>query len=165
MNIIDYKKSFTNSLRQATLCFLIKGDQVFLAMKKRGFAVGKFNGIGGKKNDDETIENATIRETQEEIDVVVTDLRKMANLKCYFPDNSEWGQQVNVFLVSEWSGEPVETEEMNPQWFNKKDIPFERMWPDEKLWLPLVLEGKSVEAEFVFDKNESIIDQALKVLP
>lgn len=165
MNIIDYKKSFTNPLRQATLCFLIKGDQVLLAMKKRGFAVGKFNGIGGKKNDDETIENTAIRETQEEINIAVTNLVKKATLKCYFHDNPEWGQQVSVFLVSEWSGEPVETEEMNPQWFNKKDIPFEKMWPDEKLWLPLVLEGKNVEAEFMFDKNESIIDQVLQVLP
>jgi len=86
-------------------------------------------------------------------------------LKCYFPDNPEWGQQVSVFLVSEWRGEPTETEEMNPKWFNKKDIPFEKMWPDEKLWLPLILEGKSVEAEFMFDKNESIIDQSLKILP
>lgn len=165
MNIVDYKKLFSNPLRQATLCFLIKEDQVLLAMKKRGFAVGKFNGTGGKKNDDETIENTVIRENQEEINVVVTSFTKKATLKCYFPDNPGGGQQVSVFLISEWIGEPVETEEMSPKWFNKKDIPFEKMWPDEKLWLPLVLEGKNVEAEFMFDKNELIIDQILKVLP
>ena len=35
-------------LRQATICLLRKNDEVLLAMKKRGFGVGKWNGVGGK---------------------------------------------------------------------------------------------------------------------
>ena len=29
-----------------------------------------------------------------------------------------------VFQVTEWEGEPHETEEMAPQWFNNEDIPY-----------------------------------------
>ena len=50
-----------------TLLLILKDNQILLAEKKRGFGVGKFNGIGGKVEKDETIEGAMIRETQEEI--------------------------------------------------------------------------------------------------
>ncbi len=33
---------------QTTLCFLLKGDEILLALKKRRFGTGKWNGVGGK---------------------------------------------------------------------------------------------------------------------
>jgi len=54
---------------ELTLLFLIKDDQILLAMKKRGFGAGRFNGVGGKVEPGETIEQALIRESQEEINV------------------------------------------------------------------------------------------------
>ena len=36
------------NMKKTTLCFLLKNDEVLLAMKKRGFGVGKWNGVGGK---------------------------------------------------------------------------------------------------------------------
>lgn len=41
-------------MRLATLCYLLKDDQVLLAMKKRGFGEGKWNGPGGKVEKGET---------------------------------------------------------------------------------------------------------------
>ena len=69
MKLADHKKTVKIPLRQATLCFLIRGNEVLLARKKRGFAEGKINGVGGKVNDRESVEEAAIRETREEIDV------------------------------------------------------------------------------------------------
>jgi hypothetical protein len=34
--------------KQATLLFLIKDQKILLAMKKRGFGKGRWNGVGGK---------------------------------------------------------------------------------------------------------------------
>ena len=42
--------------------FAKKKDKVLLAMKKRGFGAGKWNGVGGKVKDGETIKQAAIRE-------------------------------------------------------------------------------------------------------
>lgn len=43
-------------MRQSTLVFVFnKQKQILLAMKKRGFGVGKWNGAGGKVEDGETI--------------------------------------------------------------------------------------------------------------
>lgn len=52
-----------------TLLFLIKDDHVLLAMKKRGFGAGNWNGVGGKIEAGESIEQALVRECQEEIGV------------------------------------------------------------------------------------------------
>jgi len=164
MKLKDYKKTVSGTPRKSSLCFLVKDHKVLLAMKKRGFGVGKFNGIGGKKDAEETIEDAARREIREEICVTVQNLISVATIDTFFPHNPDWGQRVTVFLVYKWNGKPVETEEMAPRWFNKKAIPFKQMWPDEKYWLPLVLEGKNVEAEFMFGKDESIIDYKISIL-
>lgn len=68
--LFDVKKNTKESLRQATLCFLIKGSSILLAMKKRGFAAGKWNGSGGKPTDgDKSIEATAKREMFEETTV------------------------------------------------------------------------------------------------
>ena len=46
-----------------TLLFVLRPDarQVLLGYKKRGFAVGRWNGFGGKVQEDESIEAAAVR--------------------------------------------------------------------------------------------------------
>ncbi len=42
MHLPQWKAVRSGEWRQATLCFLLKGDEVLLAMNKRGFGVGEF---------------------------------------------------------------------------------------------------------------------------
>lgn len=149
-------------LRQATLCFLISGNKVLLAMKKRGFAAGKWNGAGGKpKPEDKTIEETARRETFEEINVVPKKLKRAAVLNFYFLGKTDWNQRVIVFLTDKWSGTSAETEEMAPRWFEMNEIPFNEMWEDDALWLPKVLAGKLLEGNFLFDKNQKMLDHEI----
>ncbi|MCL5784749.1 MAG: 8-oxo-dGTP diphosphatase [Patescibacteria group bacterium] len=150
-------KSVNKNLRQATLCLLRQKNQVLLAMKKRGFGQGKWNGVGGKPNPGETIEETAIRETQEEIGVIPKNLNKVAVLNFLFPNTKkEWNQQVHVYLVDTWDGDPCESEEMSPQWFEIDQIPYESMWEDDKHWLPNVLNGQKLNATFIFDPNQNL---------
>ncbi len=32
------------------------------------------------------------------------------------------------------------------------------MWPDDKYWLPLVLSGSKIKAEFLFGENDTVLD-------
>ena len=158
-------------MTQATLCLLVKDNQrekeLLLAMKKRGFGAGKWNGVGGKldseKGDADIIETA-IRELKEEIGVKVEDLEKVAILSFYFPSKKEWNQDVHVFLVRNWKGEPRESEEMFPKWFKMSEIPFNEMWDDDKFWLPKILEGKKLKAKFTFGPGEKIISQDIRII-
>lgn len=159
-----YSQIIQKPLVQASLCFLVKNNQVLLAIKKRGFGIGKYNGVGGKKNPDETIKETAKRETFEEIGVVVKKLKQVAVLNFYFLHNLNWGQRVTVFLIKDWKGEPVESEEMAPKWFHQSRIPFAKMWPDDEYWLPLILSGKKVKGKFIFGENETILDYKVRIL-
>ncbi|MCP5842996.1 NUDIX domain-containing protein, partial [Klebsiella pneumoniae] len=63
-----------------TLLFLRRDDELLLAMKKRGFGAGKWNGVGGKIEAGETIEDALVRECQEEINVTPLNWQAVAEL-------------------------------------------------------------------------------------
>ena len=141
-------------MKQTTLSFLVREGEVLLAMKKRGFGQGKWNGTGGKLKEGETIEEAAVREIKEEIcvDVVLKALAPVGTLKFHFKGNPDWDQTCSVFIIREWKGEPAESEEMRPQWYPIDKLPFEAMWVDDPLWLPQVLVGKIIEGEFLFDK-------------
>lgn len=152
-------------MKQATLLFLTRGDQILLAMKKRGFGKDLWNGVGGKLKDDETVENAVIRETGEEIGIGVekADLFHHGDLTFEFPTKPDWNQTVTVFSTKKWQGEPAESEEMKPQWFKFANIPYEKMWWDDKFWLPKLIDGKRFVGKFVFGEDEgTIISQELK---
>ena len=158
-------------LRKATLVFLVKKSQskitdICLAMKKRGFGKGRWNGVGGKVGDkhEETVEEAARRETKEEIGVDISDFYKVAELTFYFVKNPEWDQEVHVFFAEEWRGEPSESEEMRPKWFSRADIPFREMWPDDEFWLPEVLRGNLLKATFKFGENDVILEKEINIV-
>lgn len=153
-----------------TLVFLVKKssgkiNELCLAYKKRGFGANRWNGVGGKLiNLTETIQRAAIRETKEEISVVVDILHKVAELNFTFPHHPTWNQLMNVFLADTWQGEPTESEEMKPQWFKVADIPYANMWPDDAFWLPEVLKGNLVKGEFEFANGDVISKQKVRTV-
>lgn len=143
-------------MRTCTLVFLLREDEILLAMKKRGFSVGKWNGVGGKVDSTETIIDAAVREVREEIGVALqpSDLQETGSLDFHFTGKTEWDQVIKVFVVKNYSGaEPIETEEMRPQWFKIGDIPYSEMWSDDRIWLPEVLQGQSVRYAFTLSDD------------
>lgn len=148
-------------MRQDTLLFLLKDDssEILLAMKKRGFGVGKLNGVGGKVGKDESVEAAAVREAHEEIGVVIEEeyLIKTGELTFRFENKPDWDIFCHVFIARTWDGEPIESEEMAPEWFSQGAVPFERMWIDDKYWVPMVLNGDYVQASFDFNADGSAL--------
>lgn len=152
---------------QATLVYCIKDDSVLFAMKKRGFGIGKLNGYGGKVHSGERITEAAVRELFEEakISCEEADLEKFAELDFFFPEipkEKDWDQTVHVFLLRKWWGKPQETDEMRPEWHNTGSVPFDKMWVDDCLWLPRVLNREKMKASFTFaGKGDSVADHKI----
>lgn len=105
----------------STICnlvYLFQDNQVLLIMKKRGFGKGKYNGPGGKVKPGETVEECAVRELQEEIKVTAKNLEKLGYLEFVFTKKLEWNTIVHVYRTNEFVGEPKETEECAPEWFD-----------------------------------------------
>ncbi len=151
-------------MQAATLCFLIKGFPVretLLGLKKRGFGAGKYAGIGGKVERGEAVETAVIREVAEEINVQIQpeQLQNMGRVQFIFPAKPDWSHDVAIFCDAQWNGLPQESDEIKPFWFSIGQIPYDQMWQDAPHWLPLVLEGKQVQAVISFQEdNESVAE-------
>lgn len=142
--------------KQMTLIFLEKGDELLLAMKKRGLGEGNWNGVGGKVEEGESVKMSAVRELMEELEVKVDpkDLEEVGQLQFF---NEGLGDFLtHVFRVKKWEGEPKETEEVKPKWFDKDKLPFEKMWPDDEHWMPEFLAGKKLSWKFWL-KDEKLV--------
>jgi len=142
---------------QTTLLLGLMDNKLLLAMKKRGFGAGKYNGVGGKLELGETPEAAMLREAEEEIKIVPTKYYKVGEIEFleYYK-----GERINLvfhlFVTTAWLGEPTETDEMKPEWFDVNQIPYDQMFPDDKYWLPYLLDGHRFNAFFDFDEDWNV---------
>lgn len=167
MNLVEFKKQVPHPLRVVTLVLFCRDNKVLLALKGRDFGEGMWNGVGGKLQEDENEWQAAIRESEEEVGLHPNWLRRVAFLNFYFgsvPVDKGWNQQVRVYLCGDWTGEPQASEEMlKPTWFRYDQLPLERMWPFDRLWMPRVLAGEKLTGEFLFGKDNQPLEH--KFLP
>jgi len=138
-------------MRLTTLCYPVRDGKVLLAMKKRGFGAGKWNGPGGKVEAGESIEEACRRETREEVGIDVTGIEHRGIVEFVFEGKPDWDNECHIFVATQVNGEAQESEEMRPQWFAFAEVPFNDTWEDDRVWLPGVLTGGTVNKRFFFD--------------
>ncbi len=147
-----------------TLVLVIRGKEVLLGMKKRGFGAGRWNGFGGKVHEGESIEVAARRETEEECGIQVAALEKVGIHEFEFAHDPGNILEVHTFRADTWNGEPVETEEMKPAWYPIDKIPYDEMWPDDRYWIPIFLEGKKFRTRFLFGEGDSVLKQEIRIV-
>src|SRR3990167_8033347 len=161
---MENKKLVTN------LCIIRHGFKILLGKKTRKIGEGLFNGPGGKINEGEDIVGSTIREVEEEVGLKVKNLEQVGRINFEFQDGTQ-GIVMHIFLTTDFEGEIADSEQMKDvQWFDISKLPYGEMFPDDELWLPTLLEGKKIEAEFIFDRSATpenpgkIISHSLKVV-
>ncbi len=147
---------------KATLMFVVKEGRILLIEKKRGHGEGKVNGPGGKIDPGETPLECAVRETEEELHISVKDARKVGEL--WFQMSDYPSILCHVFMAGEYVGTPTETEEAVPLWTPLDEIPYDRMWEDDRHWLPLMLEGGTFLGKFVFE-GERMVSKEILPLP
>lgn len=143
-------------LKEATLGFLIKDGFVWLAIKTQKIGEGYWNGYGGGiEPEDKNLIDSLEREIKEECGVKISKetVEKVAIIDFHNTksDGKIFVCKVYIFFIKEWEGEPKESKEMKtPTKFEINNLPFENMMPADKEWLPLVLEGKKIIAEYYY---------------
>lgn len=144
----------------ATLVFVIRDEKILLIRKKRGLGQGKINGPGGKLDPGENAVECAVRECHEELGIIVSKLECMGEHKFQFID----GYSIHcwVFRTSESEGTAIETDEAIPMWTDISQIPYEEMWEDDKIWLPMVIAGNPFTSRWVFD-DDHMLDYQLEM--
>ncbi len=166
MNKVDqYLKEHAPSFTPAVVGFCVREDKVLLGVRKTsslGLGIKRLSGLGGKVGDEtefanETHEEALVRELREEVGIEVKNAMCMGNVRFIFPHKPKWTLDTKIYLIDEWEGEPVETEAIAPEWVSVSDIPWERMWSDNYIWVPKVLMREKIQA-VILHGEEGVVD-------
>ena len=139
-------------MKLATLVFITRtrGDveEILLARKKTGeIGIGAISAPGGKIDPGETPRITCTRETWEEFQITIPNnpemLKEVALLDVFQArgtDAYEHFMRVFVYAARAYSGDPVETDDMErPFWVPFDQIPYDEMYPGDEIWMPLAL--------------------------
>ena len=152
INEIDWENWIPD--QDAVLCFTLRDDEVLLIHKKTGLGAGKINAPGGRIENGESAADAARRECREEVGIAVFDIEKRADLSFQFTDG--FALHCSEFFASDHEGTAIATEEADPFWCSVEEIPFEKMWEDDAVWLPMALKGRRISGRFIFDGDTMI---------
>lgn len=140
---------------RATLLWVIRDGQVLCIRKKRGLGAGKINGPGGRIDPGELAEQAAVREVQEELCITPIDVQARGAIDFQFVDG--YAIRVYIFMAPDYLGEPEETDEAIPVWASIENMPYDEMWADDRLWMPLLFAGQQVGGRAIFD-GDALLD-------
>ncbi|MDD3647512.1 MAG: 8-oxo-dGTP diphosphatase [Candidatus Dojkabacteria bacterium] len=166
MTKIDEYLKKAPKLTPAVLCYLLKPEQVLLGLRKKvslGLGKNLITGIGGKIEQGESKEEATMREVEEEIGVKIQELRHVGKVIFFFPNKPSWDQEVHIFTSTKWEGEPKETDPIKPAWYSTDKLPLSQMWEDNHYIVPEVLKGRKINAIFLYDTEKTVAEYKMEV--
>ena len=145
----------------ATLLFVRDGGRVLLMIKKRGLGAGLINAPGGRLEPGETPRQAALREVEEELCVRPRSAVWAGEHRFAFCDG--YSMYVHVYWSDGADGEPLETDEAIPHWVAQDAIPYERMWADDRIWIPHLLVGQRFSGRYIFD-GARMVDHVVDLL-
>jgi 8-oxo-dGTP diphosphatase len=137
----------------ATLVFPIRGNEVLLSLKASKIGKDLLNGWGGEQKEGELIEKTAQREFKEESNLWLEIRDLVYSGKVVFHNQKDDGRkfdvEVHIFLIFKWSGEiKIKKDEIKDYGYCPvSNLPFDRMLPSDKDWLPQVLAGKKINGE------------------
>lgn len=149
----------------ATACYIRQNKKVLMQLKAAGkFGGNRWNGPGGKLEPYEDPEAAVIREVQEETGLTISDPIWHGTLTFVFSAPERHRLTSHIFSVHSFTGRPRGSAEGRLRWFPEDRLPYDRMWVDDRYWLPAVLDGARIRGLCVFaDDGREMADFQLTI--
>lgn len=138
-----------------TCCLTIVEDKrnnnVLMVENLRGLNKGYINFPGGKKENNETLEDSNIRETLEETGIIPHNIKSIGKIE-YQPV----GIEMYIYYSDSFSGSIKSKEgETKAFWINKDNIPYDKMRSSDKEWVKDALSGKTVNKRVHYGKEDT----------
>lgn len=106
-------------IRKAVKCILIENGKVIITKYLKGRKTGYYDIPGGKIEENETPEEAVIREMKEETGINVSNLIKKGFFEVEYPDRRF---VFDVFIAQKYEGNPKDFEENTAEWIDIDEL-------------------------------------------
>ena len=128
-------------MKNTTLCYIQRGDQYLMLhriKKKNDLNEGKWIGVGGKCEEDESPEECLLRECREETGLELTGYR-YRGLVTFVSDKWE-GEYMHLFTAEGFTGQVGPCNEGVLEWLDKKALRSLNLWEGDHIFLDLLEE-------------------------
>ena len=130
-------------MKTTTLCYIENNDKYLMLhriKKQNDMNEGKWIGVGGHVEDQETPEECLVREVKEETGFTLTSY-KFRGLVTFINNECE-SELMCVFTADGYTGELIECNEGELCWIDKNTVPELPAWKGDKVFLALLLSGE-----------------------
>lgn len=146
-----------------TLCYIEKDNKYLMlhrTKKENDLNEGKWIGVGGKFEKDETPEECLLREVQEETGLTLTKYRLRAVITFIL---NEWGAEyMYLFTANEFSGELRECNEGDLQWVDKNEVLKLNIWDGDRIFLKKLIEEDNFFTLKVVYDGDRLVESVIK---
>ena len=126
-------------MKATTLCY-IEQDGCYLMLhrtkKKEDANAGKWIGVGGHIEENESPDECILREVKEETGLTLHNLQPRG-LVTFVSDVYE-GEWMHLFTATEFSGQLCECNEGTLAWIEKETVPTLPLWEGDRIFLNLL---------------------------
>lgn len=146
-----------------TLCYIEKDNKYLMlhrTKKENDLNEGKWIGVGGKFEKDETPEECLLREVKEETGLTLTKYKLRAVIT--FISNEWETEYMYLFTASEFLGELISCNEGELEWVDKDDILKLNIWEGDKIFLKKMIEEDNFFTLKVVYEGDKLVNSVLK---
>ncbi len=145
------KKKDKKMRKDASLSVIedVKNNKLLMIRHQRGINKGYINFPGGKKEENESMEDCVVRETLEETGLLIKNPVKVGYME--FPEMNFY---VHIYKSTEFEGNIINKEdEVNAFWVDKDNVPLNEMREADQNFVPDLLAGKYINRRYHYDEN------------
>lgn len=132
-------------VKYCTLCYIEKDDHYLMLYrnkKENDPNEGKWIGVGGKLEDGETPDKCVVREAKEETGLTLTDYTYHGVV--HFKSDKWMDEEMYLYTATGFEGEvDFNCPEGELKWIPKREVMKLSLWEGDKIFLNLLLEGKT----------------------
>lgn len=143
---------------KTVLCYLEKDNQYLMLLrnkKKEDINALKWIGVGGHIEENETKEEALVREVKEETGLTINTYKYRGELIFI---NNDFSEIMYLYTSDDFSGELIECNEGELHWINKAEIMNLNLWEGDKVFLPLLINSdKFIKMKLIY-KDDILVE-------
>ena len=149
--------------RLSTLCYIEQDGKYLMlhrTVKKNDVNKDKWIGVGGHFEHGESPEECLLREVKEETGYTLTSWKYRGIVTFVYGEDTV--EYMSLYTADRFTGEPIECDEGELEWVDKKNIPALELWEGDKIFFRLLdMEREFFSLKLVYNRSDVLQYAAL----